>query len=400
MKSSVISDRSVCRNNENNGPCELLKSDMYAEQGYPLISRANAARLRKGSHFSSQSPTLRAVHKNGDCNIHQTKVPRKTFLRDPFVTLVDLRWRWTFAIFVLGFSASWALFGIAWLFLAYIHGDLEEAHLSTHQFASNWTPCVTEVHDYASAFLFSVETQITTGYGTRAPTAECGAAIFLMCLQNIVGYIIEAFLVGTVFAKMTRPKQRTRTLKFSDHAVICMRDGMLCLMFRIGDMRKSSRIIEAKVKTQLIRPKRTKEGEVLSTYQTKLLVSADDCEGDLFFIWPMTVIHKIDRSSPFYHLSADDLTTQKFEIVVTLEGTIESTDQKTQARSSYLPSEVLWGHTFESMITVDLEKEGYRVDYSKFDKVVPVETPLVSAYKLSEIMQITDKKYEGSDNFS
>lgn len=62
---------------------------------------------------------------------------------------------------------------------------------------------------------------------------------------------------------MTRPKLRTQTLQFSKHAVICQRDGQLCLMFRVGDMRKSH-IIGASIRAQLIRAKKTKEGEVSS----------------------------------------------------------------------------------------------------------------------------------------
>lgn len=74
-------------------------------------------------------------------------------------------------------------------------------------------------------------------------------------------------MVGIVFAKMTRPKQRTQTLLFSKNAVICQRDGDLALMFRVGDMRKSH-IIGASVRAQLIRNRQTKEGELLSQYQT------------------------------------------------------------------------------------------------------------------------------------
>ncbi|KAJ8939654.1 hypothetical protein NQ318_012087 [Aromia moschata] len=53
---------------------------------------------------------------------------------------------------------------------------------------------------------------------------------------------------------------------------------------------------------------------------------------------------RIDEESPFYYISAGDLLLERFEIVTILEGTIESTGQTTQARSSYLASEVLWGH--------------------------------------------------------
>lgn len=257
-----------------------------------------------------------------------------------------------------------------------------------NQKASNWTPCLLEIYDFTSCFLFSVETQHTTGYGQRTPTEVCPDAIFLMCMQNVFGLAIEAFLVGIVFAKMTRPKLRTQTIKFSKYAVICTREHVLCLMFRIGDMRKKSRIIEAKIKTQLIQTKKTKEGECLKYHQTKLIVTADDCDGDLFFIWPMTVVHKINEDSPLYHLTASDLMKENFEIIVTLEGTIESTDQKTQARSSYLASEMLWGHRFEPMMSLDAKIGGYQIDYSKFDKTVAVDIPLCSGAQLEELQRI------------
>lgn len=106
-------------------------------------------------------------------------------------------------------------------------------------------------------------------------------------------------------------------------------------MFRVGDMRKSH-IIGANIRAQLIRTKTTKEGEVLSQYQTELDVGADGCANDLFFIWPMIVCHKINEDSPFYNMSAADIIQDRFEIVVILEGTVESTGQTTQARSSYL----------------------------------------------------------------
>ena len=61
-------------------------------------------------------------------------------------------------------------------------------------------------------------------------------------------------MVGIVFAKLSRPKKRTQTLLFSRNAVICQRDGQPCLMFRVGDMRKSH-IIEAHVRAQMIKKK-------------------------------------------------------------------------------------------------------------------------------------------------
>lgn len=81
-------------------------------------------------------------------------------------------------------------------------------------------------------------------------------------------------MVGIVFAKMARPKQRTQTLLFSRNAVIAMRDGLLCLMFRVGDMREKSHLIGSSVRAQLVRPHTTKEGEVLSPFLYDLKVSS------------------------------------------------------------------------------------------------------------------------------
>ena len=100
-----------------------------------------------------------------------------------------------------------------------------------------------------------------TGYGSRATTDECPEAIFIMCVQSITGVMIQCFMAGIVFAKLSRPKNRSQTLMFSRYACICLRDGKLCFMFRVGDMRKSH-IIGANISAQVIRRKTTAEGEV------------------------------------------------------------------------------------------------------------------------------------------
>ncbi|XP_061377318.1 G protein-activated inward rectifier potassium channel 3-like isoform X4 [Danaus plexippus] len=340
---------------------------------------------RSHRHGASRRTRRRAILKNGECNILKSKISQRRlrFLQDMFTTLVDAQWRWTLLIFTLSFILSWLGFALIWWLIAVTHGDLEPEHLPPMQESSNWKPCVFNINDFTSCFLFSIETQHTIGYGSRTTTEECPEAIFIMCLQSIVGVMIQAFMVGIVFAKMTRPKHRTQTLLFSRYAVVCQRDGELCLMFRVGDLRKSH-IIGASVRAQLIRTRTTKEGEVLSHYQTELELNADGCDSNLFFIWPITMVHRINASSPFYGVSAADVLQEKFEIVVILEGTIESTGQTTQARSSYTTSEIMWGHRFVPLVSYNRERQGYEVDYSKFEETSQVDTPLCSAKELDE----------------
>lgn len=92
-----------------------------------------------------------------------------------------------------------------------------------------------------------------------------------MCVQSITGVMIQCFMAGIVFAKLSRPKNRSQTLMFSRYACICLRDGKLCFMFRVGDMRKSH-IIGTSISAQVIRRKTTAEGEVRKIFFTRLKV--------------------------------------------------------------------------------------------------------------------------------
>ncbi|KAK8740765.1 hypothetical protein OTU49_002691, partial [Cherax quadricarinatus] len=338
------------------------------------------------TRISSKKMRKRVVQKNGECNVSPSNVAkrRRRYLQDIFTTLVDIQWRWTLLVFAMSFISSWMLFAVVWWLIAYTHGDLEEQHLPHKQEESRWTPCVVNVFSFTSCFLFSVETQHTIGYGSRHTTEQCPEAIFVMCLQSITGVMIQAFMVGIVFAKLSRPKKRTQTLLFSRNACLCLRDGEMCLLFRVGDMRKSH-IIEAHVRAQLIRKRVTREGEILPFFQYELDVGYDIGEDRIFFIWPMTMVHKINENSPLYDLSAHDLLREKFEIVVILEGVIESTGMTTQARSSYLPNEILWGYRFEPLVTFNKELGEYAVDYSLFNNTYQVNTPLYSARELDRL---------------
>ncbi|XP_052868148.1 G protein-activated inward rectifier potassium channel 3-like isoform X2 [Anopheles cruzii] len=363
----------------------------------PRDTRSNSSTNRTLRPGVNRKYRKRAILKNGDCNVVLSRPPRQhlRFLQDIFTTLVDAQWRWTLLVFAFSFIGSWLFFAVIWWLIAYTHGDLEELHLPDNQSEIGWIPCVYNIYSFTSAFLFSIETQHTIGYGVRTTTEECPEAIFVMCFQSIYGLMIQAFMVGIVFAKMTRPKQRSQTLLFSKNAVVCQRDGELCLMFRVGDMRKSH-IIGACVRAQLIRTKTTREGEAMAQYQHELDVGSDGCSSDLFFIWPQIVVHRIDKNSALYNLSASDMLRERFEIVVILEGTVQSTGQSTQVRSSYVNTEILWGHRFEPVVCYNKEQQGYEINYSKFDTTLQVDTPLCSARELAEFYQAQDDPYHRS----
>ncbi|XP_013860399.1 ATP-sensitive inward rectifier potassium channel 12 [Austrofundulus limnaeus] len=342
--------------------------------------------------LSARHLRTRFVKKNGQCNVvfnNMEDKPRR-YLADIFTTCVDIRWRYLLLIFTTTFLLSWLLFGLIFWGVALAHGDFElripmkdeYSRGSTEAGKDEWRPCILHVQGFIGAFLFSIETQTTIGYGFRCVTEECPIAVVTVVVQSIVGCIIDSFMIGTIMAKMVRPKKRAQTLLFSHNAVIALRDGKLCLMWRLGNMRKSH-IVEAHVRAQLIRPHVTAEGEYLPLEQTDIDVGYDDGLDRLFLVSPLVIVHEINKNSPLYDLSCSDLRKEDFEIVVILEGMVEATAMTTQARSSYLAREILWGHRFEPLV---FEKgDRYHVDYSRFHKTYEVpSTPYCSARELSQ----------------
>ncbi|XP_028911671.1 G protein-activated inward rectifier potassium channel 3 [Ornithorhynchus anatinus] len=318
----------------------------------------------------------RYVEKDGRCNVQQGHAgERYRYLTDLFTTLVDLRWRASLLVFILAYALTWLFFGAIWWLIAYARGDLDHLHDAA------WTPCVHNLNGFVSAFLFSIETETTIGYGHRVIADACPEGIALLLLQAILGSVVNAFLVGCMFVKISQPNRRAETLVFSSHAVVALRDGRLCLMFRVGDLRRSH-IVEASIRAKLIRSRQTPEGEFLPLHQTDLAVGFDTGDDRLFLVSPLVISHEIDARSPFWDASRRALEEDEFEIVVILEGMVEATGMTCQARSSYLVDEVLWGHRFMSVLS--LEDGFYEVDHACFHQTLEVPTPSCSARQLAE----------------
>lgn len=349
------------------------------EEGLRLSIMPAVGSFGNGKIHTRRKYRGRFVTKTGQCNIHFSNMDEKSqrYISDIFTTCVDIRWRYMFLLFSLVFVVSWLTFGLAFYVIGLLHGDMDHSPED-----ESFVPCVTQVNTFVAAFLFSIETQTTIGYGARCVTEECPAAVFMVVFQSIMGCIIDAFMIGAIMAKMARPKKRAQTLLFSHNAVIAMRDGKLCLMFRVANLRKSH-IVEAHVRAQLVKHRYSEEGEYIPLDQIDMNVGYDKGTDRLFLVAPLTVIHEIDEESPLFGISKQDLETSDFEIVIILEGLVEATAMTTQARSSYLSTEILWGHRFEPVIFE--EKNQYRIDYAYFHKTFEVpSTPRCSAKEMEE----------------
>ncbi|XP_034277840.1 G protein-activated inward rectifier potassium channel 4 [Pantherophis guttatus] len=352
-------------------PREQKKIPKQARDDVPIATdrtRLLVAEIKK--------PRQRYMEKTGKCNVHHGNVQETyRYLSDLFTTLVDLKWRFNLLVFTMVYTITWLFFGFIWWLIAYIRGDLDHAE------DEDWIPCVDNLSGFVSAFLFSIETETTIGYGHRVITEKCPEGIILLLVQAILGSIVNAFMVGCMFVKISQPKKRAETLMFSNNAVISMRDEKLCLMFRVGDLR-NSHIVEASIRAKMIKSKQTKEGEFIPLNQTDINVGFDTGDDRLFLVSPLIISHEINEKSPFWEMSRARLEKEEFEIVVILEGMVEATGMTCQARSSYMDKEVLWGHRFTPVLT--LEKDFYEVDYNSFHNTYETNTPSCCAKELAE----------------
>uniref|UniRef100_A0A8C7EGW2 Potassium inwardly rectifying channel subfamily J member 10 n=1 Tax=Nothoprocta perdicaria TaxID=30464 RepID=A0A8C7EGW2_NOTPE len=136
----------------------------------------------------------RVMTKDGRSNVRMEHIADKRFLylKDLWTTFIDMQWRYKLVLFSATFAGTWFAFGVVWYLVAVMHGDLLE-------FAppANHTPCVMQVHTLTGAFLFSLESQTTIGYGFRYISEECPLAIVLLITQLVLTTILEIFITGT-----------------------------------------------------------------------------------------------------------------------------------------------------------------------------------------------------------
>ncbi|XP_032549429.1 G protein-activated inward rectifier potassium channel 1 isoform X2 [Chiroxiphia lanceolata] len=233
---------------------------------YQVVSTSASGAGLPPPRAAPRGKRQRFVDKNGRCNVQHGNLGGETsrYLSDLFTTLVDLKWRWNLFIFILTYTVAWLFMASMWWVIAYMRGDLNKAH------DDSYTPCVANVYNFPSAFLFFIETEATIGYGYRYITDKCPEGIILFLFQSILGSIVDAFLIGCMFIKMSQPKKRAETLMFSEHAAISMRDGKLTLMFRVGNLR-NSHMVSAQIRCKLLKgPPRRASGCGLSHQESQL----------------------------------------------------------------------------------------------------------------------------------
>lgn len=310
------------------------------------------------------STKRRYVRSDGSCNMVFRHIPEEWvhYVTDIFTTLIETRWRAMLLIFALTYILSWLGFGLLYWVIALVHNDVRD---HTNE------PCVYEVRSFTSAFLFSLETQTTIGYGSRGMSENCMVAIVLVTIQDVLSAFIDTFIIGIAVAKMASARKRAQTVGFTNNAVVNMRDGQLCLSWRIGDFRHNH-LVEGTAQAQIIRHTVHTTGKV-DIFHKDLQIE----ERDILLAVPTIITHKISPASPLYRMSLNDLRQDAFELVVSFTYTDDLTGILHQTRTSYTPNEIMWGHVFQEMLRPT--RRHYKVNYALFNQTGKVPVPEVSA---------------------
>lgn len=310
----------------------------------------------------------RLVERSGTCNVVSRTIRgrRKKFFNDIFTTLLDTPWRLLLPVLTTGILSSWLLFAASYYITAKIHGDFED--VKEH---SDWVVCVANAPDFMSMLLFSFETQTTIGYGYRYVSDECEFAAILVVFQSILGALMTALMTGMIIAKVQKPKKRANTIMFSRNACMYEDKTSRYLSIRVGDLQKTD-MIDANARAVCVKDRISQDGEFISHFRYDLDLWSDKNSDRINLRWPCILRHRITPCSPFWNMDQEECLDSNFELIIFLEGIIETTGMTVCSRTSYLPRDIRWESKFKPMSAkMTLSGNNFDFDFSDFDEIVP-----------------------------
>lgn len=292
----------------------------------------------------SEQRDLRLLNRDGSFNVQKRGRGLHAFLS--YSSLVTTSWPRFFLFVAVTYGTLNALFAMAFLLCG------PGALLNTID---------TGVHShFLSAFFFSIHTSATIGYGDTVPVRI--AANTLVAIESVVSLLGLAVVTGLVFARFSRP---VADILYSRSAVIAKLGGYDSFQFRIINSR-NSQIIDLRARVMMARFESRGGGVPVRRYYPLTL----EREGVAFFPLSWTVVHIIDKNSPLFGVTEEELLNSAAEFLVLLTGVEDTFSQVVNSRSSYRADEIVWNAKFADIFVYDLEGRTAGVDLSRFHETV------------------------------
>ena len=302
--------------------------------------------LRSAARASEPSgPIARRVRRSHTLRLGGRNVERIGMPRAPFGDAFQYLMRASWPIFCLAFSAYYLLVNV--VFAAIYYWDL--------QGIENAKP-----GSFGDAFMFSVQTIATIGYGHLLPKSAFVNAVVVF--ESMASFLGLSLWTGLAFSRFSRPTAR---VLFSETAVITRDDRVPTLMFRVANGR-GNRIVDASISVTLLRNEINAEGVEWRRQVDLKLVRARSA----VFALTWTVLHRIDETSPL--VGADDWTQMDMEpqLVVSLIGIDDTFGQTIHAMQYYDATRIQRNMHFAD-IAMTLPDGRAVLDFTRFHDVLP-----------------------------
>ncbi|KAI9912057.1 hypothetical protein PsorP6_009232 [Peronosclerospora sorghi] len=215
---------------------------------------------------------------------------------------------------------------------------------------------------YELAFYLSVQTLATIGYGSIAPMPHSVYLNLIVFIESMVGIIAVTIMTGIAWAKFARPRAH---IHFSSRMTITTIYGHRCLVFRAANTRHSGEVHENFFRIGVILTNR--RTRLRQMYDVPLVTSE----------WPSiklpaTLIHVIDKNSPFYKFhSLDDLSQSRVAVIALLTGLDTTFSENVYARKMYFWDDFAYDMRFDDFAMI--ERDRVIVDFERFDRLIPHE---------------------------
>ncbi len=268
----------------------------------------------------------RTINPDGSFNVHRRGLPIRR--ANVYLNLINMSWGMFFALILGAFFLVNAIFAALYLWVGI-------ENLKGAEFDSN-------LHEFASAFFFSVHTLTTVGYGSMAPSGI--AMNTVSALEAMSGLLGFAIATGLVYGRFSRPSAR---LIYTDSLLVAPYQDGASLQFRIANLRSNILIeLEATMLLMTVDP----DADRLKRNFRELRL-----ERERVYFLPLTwtIVHPIDENSPLYGRTQEQLAREQAEILVLVKGFDDTFSQVVHSRRSYRHDEFIWGAKFTQIFSVD-----------------------------------------------
>jgi inward rectifier potassium channel len=271
-------------------------------------------------------PLSRVINEDGSFNVRRRGVKWQDV--NLYLRLINLSWPEFLVTVFFAYLTVNAIFALGYFLLGAPQLQGSDAPTAFGRFLND--------------FFFSAQTLSTVGYGAMAPRGA--AAGTLSSIESLFGLMGFALATGLLFGRFSRPSAK---IGFSRNMLVAPYQDATSLQFRVVNLRVNS-IIELEARVMLMTVEEN-GGEL----KRKFTLLELERRSIIFFPLTWTVVHPIDKDSPLFGKTAQDLERLHAEVLILLKGFDDTFSQTVHARYSYRYEEIKWNARFAPAFSVD-----------------------------------------------